>query len=343
MTTTALSDLNDSVGRPPPPDQAPLLVVEDLVQQFKVDRRGKWRKGIVSAVAGVNFEVRRGETLSVVGETGSGKSTLARALIRAPGPKSGRISLNGHELTGPKATSMREAGQLAQMIFQDPFSALNPKWTDEKIITEPLVTAGIPNTVDRRRTVAVILERVGLSASQFGGRYPYELSGGQAQRVAIGRALVATPDLVICDEPVTALDVSIQAQILKLLSDLKEELSLTYLLIAHDLAVVRVLSDRTVTMYLGKFCEVGKTRSIFDTPAHPYTQALLSAIPPRPGQAVEQKRIRLQGEPPSPLSPPSGCRFHTRCAFAQDICTTDEPKMRSIGDDHNVACHFPLI
>ena len=320
-----------------------MLVVEDLVQQFKVERRGKWRKGTVSAVAGVSFEVRHGETLSVVGETGSGKSTLARALIRAPGPKSGRISLNGHELTGPQAASRHEAGQLAQMIFQDPFSALNPKWTVGKIITEPLVTAGVPNSVERRRTVAVILDRVGLSANQFAGRYPYELSGGQAQRVAIGRALVATPDLVICDEPVTALDVSIQAQILKLLSDLKEELSLTYLLIAHDLSVVRVLSDRTVTMYLGKLCEIGKTASIFDTPAHPYTQALLSAIPPRPGQSTEQKRIRLQGEPPSPLSPPAGCRFHTRCAYAQDICKTEEPVMRQIGNDHNVACHFPLI
>jgi oligopeptide/dipeptide ABC transporter ATP-binding protein len=343
MTTTALSGIAGTSDETIPADEAPLLVVEDLVQQFKVDRRGKWKKGIVSAVAGVSFEVRRGETLSVVGETGSGKSTLARALIRAPGPKSGRISLNGRELTGPQAASRREAGQLAQMIFQDPFSALNPKWTVEKIITEPLVTGGVPNNVDRRRTVAVILDRVGLSASQFAGRYPYELSGGQAQRVAIGRALVAAPDLVICDEPVTALDVSIQAQILKLLSDLKSELSLTYLLIAHDLAVVRVLSDRTVTMYLGKLCEVGTTKSIFESPAHPYTQALLSAIPPRPGQSGEQKRIRLQGEPPSPLSPPSGCRFHTRCAFAQDICTTQEPQMRLIGDDHSVACHFPLI
>ena len=339
MTSEALTDVASAIGR----SGEPLLMVEHLVQEFKVDRRGKWRKGIVSAVAGVDFEIRRGETFSIVGETGSGKSTLARALIRAPGPKAGRVVLNGHELTGPKAASLREVGQLAQMIFQDPFSALNPKWTIEKIITEPLATGGIANSTERRRTVAIILERVGLSASQFAHRYPYELSGGQAQRVAIGRALVAAPDLVICDEPVTALDVSIQAQILKLLSVLKQELSLTYLLIAHDLAVVQVLSDRTATMYLGKFCEIGKTASIFDHPAHPYTQALLSAIPPRPGQAMERERIRLQGEPPSPLSPPSGCRFHTRCVFAQDRCKTDEPQMREIGPDHSVACHFPLI
>jgi oligopeptide/dipeptide ABC transporter ATP-binding protein len=188
-----------------------------------------------------------------------------------------------------------------------------------------------------------MLERVGLGASQFAHRYPYEISGGQAQRVAIARALVSAPELVICDEPVTALDVSIQAQILKLLSVLKKELSLTYLLIAHDLAVVRVLSDRTGTMYLGKFCEVGSTGSIFEHPAHPYTDALLSAIPPRPGQTIERQRIHLSGEPPSPLSPPSGCRFHTRCAYAQDICKTEEPKMRPIGPDQSVACHFPLV
>jgi oligopeptide/dipeptide ABC transporter ATP-binding protein len=325
-----------------PAEGTPLLEVADLVQEFRVSKRGSFRKGVVSAVAGVNFEIARGETFAIVGETGSGKSTLARSLIRAPRPKSGQITLDGHELTGPRAASNREVGQLAQMIFQDPFSALNPKWTIERIVTEPLATAGVPKGVERRRQVAEMLERVGLGASQFAHRYPYEISGGQAQRVAIARALVSAPELVICDEPVTALDVSIQAQILKLLSVLKKELSLTYLLIAHDLAVVRVLSDRTGTMYLGKFCEVGATGSMFERPAHPYTDALLSAIPPRPGQTIERQRIHLSGEPPSPLSPPSGCRFHTRCAYAQDICITEEPQMRPVGPDRNVACHFPL-
>jgi oligopeptide/dipeptide ABC transporter ATP-binding protein len=337
------SDVASTHNGTAPKKSDTLLEVTDLVQEFRVSRRGSFRKGTVSAVAGVSFEIKRGETFAIVGETGSGKSTLARALIRAPGPKSGQITLDGHELTGPDAASNREVGKLAQMIFQDPFSALNPKWTIERIVTEPLATAGVPKDVRRRRRVAEILERVGLGASQFANRYPYEISGGQAQRVAIGRALVSAPELVICDEPVTALDVSIQAQILKLLSVLKKELSLTYLLIAHDLAVVRVLSDRTGTMYLGKFCEVGATSTIFEHPAHPYTDALLSAIPPRPGQTIERQRIHLAGEPPSPLSPPSGCRFHTRCAYAQDICKTEEPKMRPIGPDQNVACHFPLV
>ena len=342
MTTEAVA-VNGSHANGTTAAGTTLLTVENMVQEFKVSKRGSYRKAIVSAVAGVTFEIMRGETFAIVGETGSGKSTLARALIRAPGPKGGSINLNGHDLTGPHAASMREVGQLAQMIFQDPFSALNPKWTIEKIITEPLATAGMPKNTARRRKVAEIMERVGLSASQFAHRYPYEISGGQAQRVAIGRALVSAPDLVICDEPVTALDVSIQAQILKLLSVLKQELALTYLLIAHDLAVVRVLSDRTGTMYLGKFCEIGGTAAMFDHPAHPYTDALLSAIPPRPGQTLERQRIRLQGEPPSPLSPPAGCRFHTRCAYAQDVCKVEEPKMRQVAPNQSVACHFPLI
>lgn len=317
------------------------LECDHIVQEFRVNQRGRMKKAIVSAVSDVSFNVRHGETFAIVGETGSGKTTLGRTIIRSPMARSGSIRISGHEISGGNVT--REVSQLAQMIFQDPFSALDPKWTVERIVAEPLATRGEGASVARRRKIAAILDRVGLSASRFAISQPHELSGGQAQRVAIARALVASPDLVICDEPVTALDVSIQAQILKLLFELKDQLGLTYLLIAHDLAVVNVLADRIATMYLGKFCELASTTDLFTTPAHPYTAALLSAIPPRPGMAVARERIRLLGEPPSPLDPPSGCRFRTRCRFAEDICATVEPQMRDIGHGHQVACHFPLV
>ena len=319
----------------------PVLSCQDIVQEFHVRRRGHYHKATVSAVAGVSFTIARGETLAVVGETGSGKSTLARAIIRSPAPLRGQITVSGHDVTGRSVS--RETGHLVQMIFQDPFSALDPKWTVEKIVGEPLATRGDEAGVGRRRKVAEMLDRVGLSPSQFGLSRPHELSGGQAQRVAIARALVSSPDLVICDEPVTSLDVSVQAQILNLLAELKEELSLTYLLIAHDLAVVQVLADRTATMYLGKLCEIGLTEDIFEMPAHPYTEALLSAIPPPPGEKTSRERIRLRGEPPSPLNPPSGCRFHTRCLYAQELCAMTEPEMRQIAPLRSVACHFPLM
>jgi peptide/nickel transport system ATP-binding protein len=315
----------------------------DVVQEFRVRVRNQSRRASVSAVAGVSLEIANGETLAIVGETGSGKSTLARAIIRAPKPRSGTIRIAGRDVSGPNRSVRREDGQLAQMIFQDPFSALNPKWSVERIIAEPLVARGERKDVTRRRRIAEIMSLVGISAPQFALRQPHELSGGQAQRVAIARALVSSPKLVICDEPVTALDVSIQAQILNLLANLKEELALTYLLIAHDLAVVQVLADRTATMYLGKLCEVGPTDRLFEKPAHPYTSVLLTAIPPRPGEKSNKERIRLPGEPPSPINPPSGCRFRTRCVFAQEICAAVEPPMRPIGDGRSVACHFPLI
>lgn len=316
----------------------------DLVQEFKVRRAGGRAKGVVSALDHVSFEVNRGETLAIVGETGSGKSTLARTILGSPLPVSGKILRGPRGATGQHHSGRRGADQTAtvQMIFQDPFSALDPKWTVEKILSEPLAARGEKNDLARRRKVASMLERVGLGVNNFIYRRPNELSGGQAQRIAIARALISSPDLVICDEPVTSLDVSIQAQILKLLFDLKEDLGLTYLLIAHDLAVVRALADRTVTMYLGRFCEVGPTSAIFNQPAHPYTSALLSAIPPRPGEQSVRERIRLIGEPPSPLAPPSGCRFRTRCPHAQEICEREEPKLRSVAGLHEVACHFPL-
>lgn len=320
----------------------PVLSCIDVVQEFNVRERGRFRMATVSAVAGVTFEVLRGETFAIVGETGSGKSTLARAILGAPPPRRGQILVNGHDVTRRRDSDVRDASQQVQMIFQDPFSALDPKWTVEQVVTEPLITRGEGRSVERRRKVAEILNRVGLGAAQFAGRLSYQLSGGQAQRVAIARALISAPDLVICDEPVTSLDVSIQAQILKLLADLRADLGLTYLLIAHDLAVVRVLADRTATMYLGAFCEIGPTASIFNHPAHPYTAALLSAIPPRPGEVAKRERIRLLGEPPSPLAPPSGCRFRTRCPRAQELCASVVPQMRSVENGHSVACHFPL-
>jgi oligopeptide/dipeptide ABC transporter ATP-binding protein len=317
----------------------PTLLCEDVVQEFRIRSRG--RRQVVSAVAGVSFEISRGETFAIVGETGSGKSTLARSIIRAPAPRSGRIVVSGRELSGKEAE--QKIGALVQMIFQDPFTALDPKWTVERIVTEPLASRGEAASMARRRKVAEILTRVGLAPSLFAQRQPHELSGGQAQRVAIARALIGAPSLLICDEPVTALDVSIQAQILQLLFDLKSELNLTYLLIAHDLAVVRVLADRTATMYLGKLFEIGPTTAMFDASAHPYTEALLSAIPRRPGAALVGERIRLRGEPPSPMKPPSGCRFHTRCNYVQDICVDQVPQLREIGPGRTVACHFPLI
>jgi ABC-type glutathione transport system ATPase component len=246
-----------------PASATPTLLCEDVVQEFRIRSRG--RRQVVSAVAGVSFEISRGETFAIVGETGSGKSTLARSIIRAPAPRSGRIVVSGKELSGKEAE--QKIGALVQMIFQDPFSALDPKWTVERIVTEPLASRGEVASTARRRKVAAILTRVGLAPSLFAQRQPHELSGGQAQRVAIARALIGAPGLLICDEPVTALDVSIQAQILQLLFDLKSELNLTYLLIAHDLAVVRVLADRTATMYLGKLFEIGPTTAMFDAPA----------------------------------------------------------------------------
>ncbi len=318
-----------------------LLVCEDLVQEFRV-RRGAFGHGTVSAVDHVSFEIARGDTLAIVGETGSGKSTLARAILGVPGPKSGRISIAGKDLTGSRPVSRKQRGELVQMVFQDPLGALDPKWTIAGLIAEPLkVRSRLPATQQRLR-VAEILNRVGLSASEFGQRLPREVSGGQAQRIAIARALVSSPDLVICDEPVTALDVSVQAQIIRLLFELQRDLGLTVLLIAHDLSVVRVLANRVATMYLGRFCEIGDTAEIFERPAHPYTAALLSAIPPRPNQVDERPRIRLLGEPPSPSAPPSGCRFRTRCAYAQDICEQVAPVLTPHGHNRMVACHFPL-
>ncbi|MGI5148025.1 ABC transporter ATP-binding protein [Plantactinospora sp. CA-294935] len=325
------------------PTEPTVLDCVDVVQEFKVKGRRPFRRATVSAVAGVSFTIARGETFALVGETGSGKSTLARTVIGAPGPVSGRVTVSGRTVgrrRRPERDGRRTGG--VQMVFQDPFSALDPRWTVERSVTEPLVTAGVRSVPERRRRVAEILHLVGLGASRFAGRRPRELSGGQAQRVAIARALVSRPDLVILDEPVTALDVSVQAQVLNLLFELKRRLSLTCLLIAHDLAVVRTLADRTGIMYLGRLCETAPTDELFANPAHPYTAALLSAIPPALDAETVRERIPVVGEQPSPLSPPSGCRYRTRCVYAQPTCAESVPELREIAPGHRVACHFPL-
>ena len=317
----------------------PVLECADVVQEFRVKGNRPFRRAVVSAVAGVSFRVFRGETFALVGETGSGKSTLARAVLGAPPAVSGTVRVSGRPVG-------RDGAPGVQMVFQDPYAALDPRWSVARTVAEPLVTAGVTGREKRRRAVAEILHLVGLSVAQFGNRRPRELSGGQAQRVAIARALVSRPDLVILDEPVTALDVSVQAQIVNLLFDLKQRLALTCLLIAHDLAVVRTLADRTGILYLGRLCEVAPTEDLFAEPAHPYTAALLAAIPPsltEENATPTASTERLVGEQPSPLNPPSGCRFRTRCVHARDTCAEIVPELREIAPGRTVACHFPLV
>ncbi len=322
----------------------PLLRCEDIVQEFRVRRRGAFGTSAVSAVSDVSVSVARGRTYAIVGETGSGKSTFARAIIGAPPPRSGRILVAGQTISGRGRRASRARGRWFQMVFQDPMSAMDPEWTVEQIVAEPLRAQGGAGGRQRRTRVAEALDMVGISPARFAGRKPAELSGGQAQRVAIARALVVRPSLVILDEPVTALDVSVQAEILRLLWRLRQELELTYLLISHDLAVVRSLADHVGTMYLGRLCETGSTEDVFTAPKHPYTAALLSAIPSVNGRAdaAAAGRVRLRGEPPSPLSPPSGCRFRTRCPYAQDVCAQQAPPLAAAAGGHAVACHFPL-
>jgi oligopeptide/dipeptide ABC transporter ATP-binding protein len=299
-----------------------LLVLDDAVKHFRARARG-----VVRAVDGVSFTVERGETVALVGESGSGKSTIARLVLRLVQPTSGTV---------------RFTGRRVQMVFQDPYSSLDPRMTAKAIVAEPLVVA-------RRRRVArtrvpALFDAVGLGAEHL-TRYPHELSGGQRQRVAIARALALDPDLVVLDEPVSALDVSIQAQILNLLAVLQRDRSLSYLFVAHDLAVVRHVADRVLVMHLGKLVESGTTDELFDAAAHPYTQALLSAIPePDPPRERERQRIVLRGDLPSPVDPPSGCRFRTRCWKAQPRCAEEEPALTDHhGVDHPVACHFPEV
>jgi oligopeptide transport system ATP-binding protein len=322
---------------------APLLQVRDLVQEFAVRDYGGVKGGVVHAVSGVSFDVWPGETLGIVGETGSGKSTLARSVLQAPRPREGAVIFRGTDLVKQSGSRLLQARRHMQMVFQDPFGSLDPKWRVRDLVAEPLIAYRVGDRAARRRRVDQVLELVGLDPGGQGGRRPRELSGGQAQRVAIARALAIEPALIICDEPVSSLDVLIQAQVLNLFERLRAELGLSYLFIAHDLALVKQASDRVAVMYLGKLCEVGPGESVYRQPLHPYTRALLASVPgaARTARAPADPAV-IRGEPPSPIHPPSGCRFRTRCPRAAPRCAAEEPVLRELAAGHAVACHFPL-
>ncbi len=313
-----------------------ILTVDDLVVEFKNGRQ------TVHAVSGVSFAVRNGETLGLVGESGCGKSTTGRALVQIQPPTSGSVTYRGQVLSKLSTRDMRKVRTKIQMIFQDPISSLNPRRRVKDIVAEPLVIWGRGNKGERSAKVREMLESVGIDPDSAGDRRPGEFSGGQCQRISIARALMADPDLLICDEPVSALDVSVQAQILNLLADLKSKFSLTMVFIAHDLAVVKNVSDRVAVMYLGKLVELAGSDELYHSAAHPYTEALLASIP-EPDPDLQANHKALTGELPSPLHPPSGCRFRTRCPYAQDRCAQEEPRLRDIAPGHQVACHFPLV
>jgi len=312
-----------------------VLDVKDLVVEFKSGRQR------VQAVSGVTFQVRRGETLGLVGESGCGKSTTGRTLVQVQPATSGVIDYQGQDLNTLTGRKLRELRTKIQMIFQDPISSLNPRRRIKDIVAEPLVIWGKGTKSERAAKVREMLEAVGIDPDAAGDRRPGEFSGGQCQRISIARALMADPDLLICDEPVSALDVSVQAQILNLLADLKSRFQLTMVFIAHDLAVVKNVSDRVAVMYLGKLVEVAGSDELYRSAAHPYTEALLASIPePDPDHSADHKA--LSGELPSPLNPPSGCRFRTRCPYAQERCASEEPPLRELAPGHQVACHFPV-
>jgi peptide/nickel transport system ATP-binding protein len=322
-----------------------LLVVENLQKYFPVTRGIIFQKQVaaVKAVDGVSFVVQRGETLGVVGESGCGKSTMARCVARLLDPTGGKVLFDGTDITNLSRSEMRPVRREMMMVFQDPYASLNARKRVGFIVGEPLEVHGIGNDRERKRRVQDLLEVVGLNPEHY-NRFPHEFSGGQRQRIGVARALAANPKLIICDEPVSALDVSVQAQILNLLKDLQKEFGLTYLFIAHDLNVVRHISDRVMVMYLGKVSEVGEGHLLYDEPKHPYTGALLSAVPiPNPERGRERKAIVLEGDVPNPINPPSACRFHPRCPrFVEGHCDVVEPELRSFGPDHAAACHYPL-
>ncbi len=323
----------------------PLLEVRNLVKHFPI------KEGIlidrevaqVRAVDDVSFSVRRGETLGLVGESGCGKSTLCRTVLKLLEPTSGSVRFEGQEISGLSRKQMRPLRREIQMIFQDPYASLNPRKRVGQIVGDPLKLHGLASGGALKSQVQELLERVGLSSEHY-NRFPHEFSGGQRQRIGIARALALRPKLIVADEPVSALDVSVQAQIINLLDDLQDEFGLTYLFVAHDLGVVRHVSDRIVVMYLGKMVEDAPADRLYSDPVHPYTSALLSAVPiPDPRENRTREHVILEGDVPSPIDPPSACRFHTRCPRASDICSTEEPELKAHGPDgHLAACHHPL-
>lgn len=316
-----------------------LLKVDNLKKYFPITGGLLGRKvGEVKAVDDVSFYVNKGETLGLVGESGCGKSTTGRVLMRLIEPTEGKVEFEGKDLTKLKAEEMRRIRKEIQMVFQDPFASLNPRHTVEKILEEPLIVHGIKDKDERKRRVKEMLEVVGLN-SYHAKRYPHQFSGGQRQRIGIARALMTKPKLIIADEPVSALDVSIQSQVLNLLEDLQKEFQLTYIFIAHDLGVVKHISDRVGVMYLGRLVEITEADKLYDNPLHPYTKALLASIP-IPDPDVKQEKELLTGDLPSPSNPPLGCAFHTRCSACMEVCKTTRPELVEIEPSHFVACHL---
>ncbi|HEY5522562.1 MAG TPA: dipeptide ABC transporter ATP-binding protein [Desulfuromonadaceae bacterium] len=319
-----------------------LLHVEKLVKHFPIMRGIIFQKqiGAVHAVDGVSFDIHRGETLGLVGESGCGKTTTGRAILQLQKPTSGQVVFEGVNLVSLEKQELRKMRAKMQMIFQDPYASLNPRMTIGEIIGEPLRLHGLADRKGSNERVVELLELVGLNPS-YANRYPHEFSGGQRQRVGVARSLSLNPSLIVCDEPISALDVSIQAQVVNLLEDLQQQFNLTYLFIAHDLSMVRHISTRVAVMYLGWIVELASREELYNHPLHPYTQALLSAVPiPDPVAEEQRKRIILEGDVPSPVNPPSGCRFRTRCSLAATICTEQIPEYREISSGHFVACHM---
>ncbi|GHI00574.1 ABC transporter ATP-binding protein [Neobacillus kokaensis] len=316
-----------------------LLKVDHLKQYFPVKTDSLFKpKAYVKAVDDISFHLYEGETLSIVGESGCGKSTTGRAILRLDEPTGGKVFFSGQNILDLNKKEMRKLRGDLQVIFQDPFASLNPRQTIKQILNEAMAIQNVVEKPNRMSRMLELLGYVGLPAEAL-DRYPHEFSGGQRQRIGIARALAVNPKLIICDEAVSALDVSIQAQILNLLKKLQHQFQLTFLFISHDLSVVRHISDRVMVMYLGKVVEIADKKALFDSPLHPYTQALLSSIPV-PNPTLKRERIMLKGDVPSPINPPSGCRFHTRCPFATEKCKAEEPALREMGEKHFVSCHY---